>query len=467
VIERFFIGPWRPGSAFAYAAAVVALALGVFILGLKITRTTNPNTADFDQGAYIQMAGQLNAAVFPGYTDGTRNPLFPWLVTRFLDPASPDFFARGKAFNVVLGAAGTLLLGLFFAFRLGPLAAWNATALCALAVLLPSSTFFGAETLFYLLFFFVVVCAMRLLTWNPLWLYSLLGLLAALSWLAKPSATPFLALFGGASFLQFLLSRWSGAPAALVSSAWSARRFWIGGALCFALFVGLISPRLVHAHRTWGNPFYSLPSFWFWADDWESCVALYYDCRKETLAKLPPEKQPTAAGYFRRHSLADAFGRLRDGAAIRIGQFFHPEGKRVVEKPGRPRRNILPHRGIYIGALAGLLAVMAAAALVRGGLPDVGPIGLPVLLAAGTFAVYVLATGWYYPTGPGHRFVLTLYLPTVWILAQGGESLRRVAVWRPADVVFLALHGLLAGALAWRLFALFTGAPFEKISYTF
>ena len=82
-------------------------------------------------------------------------------------------------------------LGLFFRFRVGPLAALNSCALCSLAALLPISTFFGAEPIFLVLFLFVCACAMRLLNENPLPLYLLLGVLTALAWLAKSSTTPF------------------------------------------------------------------------------------------------------------------------------------------------------------------------------------------------------------------------------------------------------------------------------------
>ncbi len=465
--ERLFLGPWRPATALGYAAAVAGLCVVLAIIGFRITNETNHDEDAFDQSAYSHMARQMKESWYPWYTDGTRNPLFPWIASRFHNPQDPGFFVAGKKLNVLLGVCGTALVGIFFARRMGPLAAFNATALSALAVLLPISTFFGAEAVFYVLFLFLCACAMRLLNDNPVWLHALLGLLAGLAWLAKPSATPFLGLFAVFTLLRLFLTRFSSLPWPLAASRWTARRLVIGAVLCGAIYAALITPRLVHAQRTWGSAFYSLPGFWFWADDWNTCKKIYYDCRKETLARLPPELQPSLSGYFKRHTIGDAIERAGNGAFVRLGQFFHPEGKRLVEKKGKPRRVVLPHRGIYIGGLAALTLAMAGFAVIGGGLSKTGPVALPLLLWGATFAVYVLATGWYLPTGPGHRFILTLYLPTLWILAQGADQLRAAANSRAANFVHLTAQGVLCVLLVWRVISLATGEPFEKISHAF
>jgi hypothetical protein len=350
---------------------------------------------------------------------------------------------------------------------MGPLAAFNATALSGLAALLPISTFFGAEAVFYVLFLFVCVCAMRLLNDNPIWLYALLGLLAGLAWLAKPSATVFLGLFAGFTLLRLLLTRFPSLPWPVQAANWTARRLYIGVGICGAIYLALIAPRLIHAQKTWGSATYSLPSFWFWADDWDTCKQLYYDCRKEVLAKLPLEKQPTLAGYFKRHKISDAVERLKSGAAVRLGQFFHPEDKPLVEKKGKPRRVVLPSRGLYIAILGGLGVAMGVFALFKGGLSRVGPIGLPLLLWLAAFAAYTLAMGWYLPTGPGHRFIMTLYIPTLWILAQGADQLRNVSDSRVANWIFLAGQAAISVLLVWRLISLAVGEPFEKVIYAF
>ena len=470
-LAQLLLGPWRPASVIAYAAAILLLCVSVGVIGLRITDQTNHEVEPFDQGAYIAMSKQMESSWYPWYSDGTRNPLFPWLAATFLDPNNPEFFETGKKLNVVFAVCGTAILGLFFALRLDPLAAFSCTALGSLGALLPISTFFGAEAIFLLIFLLVCACAMRLLNENPISLYLLLGILTAFAWLAKSSTTPVLALF-----VFFSLGRWilnvsnpSRLPWHLRAPGWSARRFGVGLALCAAIYFALISPRLLHAHKEWGSAFYSLPSFWFWADDWETCVRKYADCRKVRLAGLPIEEQPTMAGYFHRHDVGDALERLRNGAAMRLGQLFHPEGKwrLTVEKRGKPRRIVLPHRGFYLVGLGVLGLSMGAFAMARRRLEMVGPVSLPLLLGLATFVVYVLATGWYLPTGPGHRFIMILYLPLLWMLAQGGQQLRSAADSRSANVLYLITHLAICILLLFRIVVLLQDTRFEKVSYAF
>ena len=344
--SAFALGPWRLVSVLFYAAAVLLLCASLGVIGFRITDQTNHEVEPFDQSAYVAMSQKMEGSWYPWYSDGTRNPLFPWLAAALLQPNAPSFFETGKKLNVILAICGTALVGVFFSRRMGPLAAFNCTALAALAALLPISTFFGAEAIFLVLFLFVCACGMRLLNENPVRLYLLLALLSAAAWLAKSSTTPFLALFAILSFGRLLMNQLFGQslPWHLLAPAWSARRFAVGLAIFVTVYFALIAPRLVHAHKTWGSAFYSLPSFWFWADDWETCVKKYADCRKVRLAELPVEEQPTMTGYFHRHDIGDAFWRLANGASVRLRQLFHPEGKwqLSVESKGKPRPNSAP-----------------------------------------------------------------------------------------------------------------------------
>jgi hypothetical protein len=470
-ISPWLLGPWRSASIFGYTVAILFICGSLAVIGMRITAQTNHEIEPFDQSAYVGMSKTMEGSWYPWYSDGTRNPLFPWIAATLLDPNDAEFFEQGKRLNVVLGIFATAAVAVFFACRVGPLAAFNASALCSLAALLPISTFFGAEPIFLVLFLFVCACAMRLLNDNPLHLYLLLGILTGLAWLAKSSTTPFLVLFLGFSILRWLLSLSLGdkVPWHLRAPGWRPSRFLSGLLICLAAYFAIISPRLIHAHKTWGSAFYNLPSFWFWADDWETCVNKYADCRKVRLATLPIEEQPTMQGYFHRHDLGDALVRLRNGALVRLVQLFHPEGKwrLAVERKDKPRRIVLPHRGLYLLGLGALALAMCGVAASQGRIEKLGPITLPVLLGLTTFVVYVMATGWYLPTGPGHRFILTLYMPLLWMVVQGGEQLRVVSDSRLANVLYLVGHLLIGVLLLTRIVALLQDTRFEKISYAF
>lgn len=458
-------------ASVVYYAAIALVCLLMTAIGFRICEQTNFSLDDYDQGAYRGMVEHLKGSWYPWYSDGTRNPLFPWMASWVLDPGQPDFLVQGKKFNVLLAVLGTAVVGIFFRRRMGRLAAFNGTVLAGLGALLPISTFFGAEAVFMVLFLFVCVLAMRLLNDNPLWLYPLLGLTAALAWLAKPSTTPFLGLLICWSGVRWLLNGFWGdrLPWHLNAPHWSGRRFVLGLGLLAMVFAVLVSPRLLHAQRTWGSASYSLPGFWFWADDWAACVEKYRDCRQVTLQHLPPEDQPTWRGYFLRNTPGEALHRLTTGAAKRLEQFFHPEGKWrfPYDKHGKPKRVVLPHRGFYLIALGLLVATLTGMAVWQGRLSAIGPVTLPILLALSTFAVYVLATGWYFPIGNGHRFIMTLYLPVLWMLAQGAEQLRQASRARTADVLFLVFHFGLGGLLIYRLGILFFDGQFDRIQQAF
>jgi len=470
-ISPWLLGPWRTASIVGYAVAVLFLCGSLAVIGLRITAQTNHEIEPFDQSAYVGMSKTMEGSWYPWYSDGTRNPLFPWIAATLLDPNDAEFFEQGKRLNVVLAIFATAAVAVFFACRMGPLAAFNASALCSLAVLLPISTFFGAEPIFLVLFLFVCACAMRLLNDNPLHLYLLLGILTGSAWLAKSSTTPFLVLFLGFSIIRWLLSLSLGdkVPWHLRAPGWRPRRFLSGVLICLAAYFAIISPRLIHAHKTWGSAFYNLPSFWFWADDWETCVNKYADCRKVRLATLPIEEQPTMQGYFHRHDLGDALVRLSNGALVRLVQLFHPEAKWrfAVERKDKPRRIVLPHRGLYLIGLGALALAICGVAVSQGGIEKLGPITLPVLLGLTTFVVYVMATGWYLPTGPGHRFIMTLYMPLLWMVVQGGEQLRVVSDSRLANGLYLVGHVVIGVLLLTRVVALLQDTRFEKISYAF
>jgi hypothetical protein len=458
-------------SRMVYWVAIALLCLCQGALGWRLAAEVNAHTEDFDQGSYLQMLGQMEGSPFPWLTDGVRNPLVPWIGSVFLDAEDPRLFPHAKRLNVLLGVAGTLALAVFFKRRLGPLAAWNATALAAMALLLPSSTFFGAETTFFVLFFFAFVTANRLLHRNPARGYVLCGLLAGVSALAKPSVAPMLVLFVGWSLVRWVVGTvrpgwfagWDG---------WSARRLLPGFLILIAAYLAPQIPRMVHAHHTWGKANYSLPSYWFWAEDWESCVTRYTDCRADTIAAMPPAERPTVHGYFLRNTPADAVHRLAHGTTVRLRQFFHPENKFRIpfDKPGKDKRVVLPHRGFYIIALASCAMVMGLMAW-----PSPRTTPIPTrrawIFSAGFLlsmcALYTAAMGWYLPTGPGHRFILTLYLPVLAACVVGADRLRRAASSPPADILFLATHLSIAILLVSRIAILLADGNFRKIDYTF
>jgi len=454
--------PPRGPALIAYALAILALCAVVIVAGFSISAQVNHDTNAFDQGAYVMMAQKMKGAGWPWYNDGTRNPLLPWLTAKFTNPDAPDFFEQAKRFNVVLAGLGTAALGIFFGMRLNPLAAFNVTALSALAVLLPASTFFGAEGLYDVLFLFLWVCAFTLLRRNSIPLYAAFGILLALCYLAKPSTTPFLALFLVFSIAKIALRRFEGSE----DNDWRTRRLIPGILLALVVFAGICAPRFEHSQRTWGSAMYSLPEFWFWMDDWDTCVQKYYDCRAVKLATMAPEEQPSASGYFKRHTFSDALNRGLEGTKVRLGQFFHPEGKFQIpyDKHGKPKRVTLPHRGFYLVALFLVALILLPAAWRK---LQWTPFLLPIIFSFAVLAAYTATSAWYLPIGNGHRFMLTLYIPTAWLVSVAAQRAFAANPTNFSRILFLGAHTAIAALLVSRIVILLADGTFEKVSYTF
>ena len=90
----------RKGYAILYWSALVLLTIVMVAVGFRITATTNLEVNPYDQNAYIFLARQMEGAWYPWYTDGTRNPLFPWMAAQLLDANHPDFFLAGNVIYI-------------------------------------------------------------------------------------------------------------------------------------------------------------------------------------------------------------------------------------------------------------------------------------------------------------------------------------------------------------------------------
>lgn len=446
----------------------------MLFLGDKLAPRIQPDPASSDQGAYAYMARAMKEAAWPQVTDGARNPLFPWLAAKFVPPTFQtheeirDYLVPGKKFNALIATLMMLAIAWYLGGILPPVPAWNASAIGGLGCLLPISAYFGAEPLFYGLFFGVWMAGMALLQRNPLWLYALFSVLTALAYLAKPSTTPFVALLFLLSVVRAILNIKPSLPPMLASEDWKPWRLGVG-VLLFALIFGAITlPKNIYSAQHFEDPFYNAPKVWFWINDWNEAYPKYQLVRKSDLARLPPEERPGPANFLRRHGLAGAWSKLCDGTLTRLEQLFFPEKSiRKTERPGRPKRVVLPYRGLYLTAAIGLPVLMLATAIGRGKFGQLRGWALPTLLALGGFAGYILAYGWFAWIGPGPRYVMSLYLPMLALALLAADRLRQAADSLWADRIWIAAHILPVLFLLPRAVALLADPRFERMQFAF
>lgn len=428
----------------ALAVAVVSYLWLHFFLAGNLIRQTNLDMHATDQRAYLQNAWNARGDALPGRTDAVRNSLWQWLVVHtWLEKKMGDIrqpideallephFVAGKWFNVWT-SAGFLAVFAFACGRFFPLVtALNLLVLAGIAVLLPRSVWFQAESLYFMLFFACWLCCWRLLIRNPTWLYAVLSVLAGLAYLAKPSTSPLLAVFILMSAVRFVGAfrpGWLGLGEE-AARRWSWQRHLAGLAvfvLCFGL---LIAPRAVYASKVYNDPFISLPGYWMWTDDWEKeAIPLTINSNfGADLHKWPKSELPSFGKWIREHGWGAFWQRLSKGTAAKMKSFLSPD--KIFWRWSLPKKfdpRVLPDRGVYLGIPLALLAGLGVVGIRRRAAVGArGEVAVVALFGIGAFSIYTLAYGWYDPIGRGDRFMMTLYLPALFMLMWACERMKR------------------------------------------
>ncbi|MFV1994053.1 MAG: hypothetical protein ACC661_01355 [Verrucomicrobiales bacterium] len=411
---------------------------------------------------------------FPHYTDGVVNPLWPWIASRFANEDHEVFFVRGKWFNVIASAVFCLLLGLWAACRFSALATMNLVLLAGFGALLKRSVFFQPEPVYYMFFFLAWAGCLLVMRKNSVWVYAAVGITSGLAYITKGSVQPLLLVFLFVStirWVEIVIFRRKLAREGAQGGAWFSPNHFIGLAFFAVAFLAVSGPRLHYAQEKFGNPFHSYPAYWMWMDSFaDGVVFMQENPDRAALEALADSEIPSAGNYLKTHSPEEARRRLLSGSAETIEDFIFPG--RTVQKHSaehKPWTRVLPSRGLYLGALAGILVyawIAAGFAGVRAGdNREGGSDGLAAFFVLGAATLYVLSYGWYSAIGHGDRFMLSLLLPLVFSLIRGSEDLmRRVPARGGARLLHLfygGFHFALFGAIVYRLFVLVENPVFR------
>ncbi len=161
---------------------------------------------------------------------------------------------------------------------------------------------------------------------------------------------------------------------------------------------------------------------------------------------------------MRTHTAEQVWRRLSDGTGAKLAEWLMPGRAR----PGRPWRNLVPERGVYLAALLALWMALALGAVLRRLLIiRSAAAGSLVLYHLGAAAFYVVLYGWYHPIGRGDRFLMSLYLPLTLALALGIERLRREHRSAAANWASVAVYGWMLVGLALRVGELMVRPEFD------
>jgi hypothetical protein len=441
---------WLQAHRWAALWVTLPIVIAVHLISAAVTiRHSNQDPVASDQGAEMWLAATARDDLFPQRSDGVRHPLWSWLARSVYTEDKTSFFARGKWLNTSICVIFLAGLGLVVTRWLDPLATANLLLLSSLGVLLVRGTYFQPEPLYYILFFFAVLLAWRILQGEPLWLYTVFGIVCGLAFLAKPSLLPFLIAFCLALCLRAILTL------RCRDTDWGLSRNLAGLVLSFAILALMLLPLALFTQKSFGSPLFNYTKYWMWMDDFMTEAWPFQDKYpgRVQLEQLPEEEKPSPRLYFQNHSLIDALNRLYSGTWEVFSRFLFPETKLrwsalFWRSPEKKWEQPLAHRGIYLLLLAALCAFLAAScgSVIRQFHARPGNIaGLSFALILGV--TYSLLYGWYWPIGRGDRFMGSLWIPAVFALTWLAFQMRSRAESRLGDSAYLAVHGVILVSL--------------------
>ena len=459
LLDWLFAPTHTPAHWLVFGIVLAASLALQWKVGQGFASQANQDINASDQLAYLRLVERNLPAPWPAVIDGTRNPLFPWLLKPWYSPDREQLFATAKSVNIAFGMIASAVLGCYFLLRLPLLPAVLLTVLGTYAVILPISTIVGAEVVFYVAFFFLWLCFSRMLTTGRLLTYAAGGFTCALAYLAKPSTQLLTLVF-------FLLS------VAGLRQGFSSVKVWrllLGTAVFLGCFLLPVLPRAWAAWQQYGDPFQSCSAYCFWTENWDEAHPRlgYYSQRR--IAELPESQRPSLTNYWQHHTYAQMLGRLGDGVPVQAENFFLPEKTlKLNRKPAKMTRLLVGARGAYPVALLGLTIALALTARSATEEQDERRSRRALWWLSGlAFAVHFLAFALYTPVSPGARFIMATYLPVLFALAIGIESLRKRECQKWREWIYRLTYMALAAALLSQVLPLLRASVFGEVRGAF
>jgi hypothetical protein len=341
-----------------------------------------------DQDAYLAYARHLYESSYTVTEDRNRMPVYPFLLSLIYRPgmSEDEFLVRAQTFTVSLSILLLALLFLIFRKFLPSLPALGLLAATAFGVFIYRAGKAQVELLFYFVSFCAFVLLLRLFVRPRWWLALLAGATAGLAHLTKASVLPGLAT-------------WAAAFAAGI--IWSADRWRRLGMLVLVIgsFFAVIFPYIQTSKRIYDSYFYNVNStFVIWCDSsTEGYEFLSAHGDKDKWREVPPEERPSFRKYWREHTVAQMIERIWSGA---------------LDLTKKNLRLIAYYKFILVLLITGAVLCVWRRRSARELFTEHRFAAIFSMLF---FAAYFVLYAWYDRISNDARFVLSMFLPFVFV----------------------------------------------------
>ena len=257
--------------------------------------------------------------IFPHYTDGNVQPLWPWLMAPFSALPPDELFLRGKWFNLILSCTVMVLLGLVAARAFSFAGSAAIILMGGFGVILERSAFFSPDAVYYLLVVLTWLCGLSLIRQNKLWIYAVFGVFLGLTYLVRPPIWPMVAAFVTVSIVRSIFESRRTRKSGESESGWVNSNQLVGFAMLITAFLIVTGPRLSFSNERFGNPLHSYQNYIVWmANGAEASRFQQAYSDKESLESLTPSNKPGLMKFIRENGFGLLAARATEGAAEQL-----------------------------------------------------------------------------------------------------------------------------------------------------
>ncbi len=350
-----------------------------------------------DQAAYLAYAQQMHDSAYTVIGRRNRMPVFPFLLSLIYRPglSETQFLTRAQSFNINLSILVLLLLFLIFRKFFPTFYALALLAVTAFGVFIYRSGLVQTEVLFYFISFCSFLLLVRMLIAPRWWLAILGGAVTGIAHLTKASVLPALGLWIVVFLGQILWNYHAGRGRCLSETLRRAGLLL----LVVGTFSVVIFPYIRTSKQIYGHYFYNVAStFCMWTDSWPEALALIkrYDSSRGG-RDFPPDQVPSPAKYWREHSAGQI--------AYRLGHGLKTLATRSAKATGYYKFVLL-----FVLTAAGIAwrQRQRARRLIAENL-------FAAIFCFLFFFCYLLLFAWYDAIVTDSRFILSLFLPFVFV----------------------------------------------------